>query len=67
MGRQRLDPTSAAEWLTISKDLLLDLLTEITRAREESAKKQRARKGTASVVRKAVAPRRVRRGKRTRT
>jgi hypothetical protein len=55
MGRNRLDPTSAAEWVTRSKDLLMDLITEMLRAREQDAA-DRQRRNAESPVRKTKPP-----------
>jgi hypothetical protein len=51
MRRNRVDPAAASEWLTKSKDLLMDLITEILRAREGHATDRR-RKAKGHVTRK---------------
>jgi hypothetical protein len=51
MGRNRVDPDSAAEWLTKSKDLLMDLIGELLQAREAAATGDRRRRNAKSQIR----------------
>jgi hypothetical protein len=67
MGRNRLDPNAAAEWLTKSKDLLMELITEILEAREANARVSRLRKAKGHVSRKKKTAKSTTRAKRARS
>ena len=67
MGRHRLDPSAASEWLTKSKDLLMELITEILEAREASGRATRKRKAKSQVPRQTKKGKSTSRAKRARS
>jgi hypothetical protein len=67
MGRNRLDPGAAAEWLTKSKDLLMELINEILEAREANVRVSRRRKAKSVVIRKRKTAKSTSRAKRARS